>query len=100
MAARYIRNLFACTAARAMGEDMESGDENSDDNEEQQAQGHAGSLGVVTRIFKNIAMQDTNEGETGTGKHCATIQLGRAQWETTPLTVEQEKHVEEVPGRS
>ena len=44
MASRYITNLFACTAARAVGEERESEDEHSDEEGVQNKEGHAGSL--------------------------------------------------------
>ena len=96
MASRYITNLFACTTARAAGEESESEDEHSDEEDVQKKEGHAGSLAIIKNTLQGIAIRENPEGETGQGRHGNTIQLGKAQWETDALTAEQEQRVQEV----
>ena len=57
MASRYITNLFACTAARAVGEESESEDEHSDEEDVQNKEGHAGSLAIVKNTLQGIAIR-------------------------------------------
>ena len=96
MASRYITNLFACTAARAVGEDSESEDEHQHQEEVQNKEGHAGSLALITKTLQGIASLEEKKGDIILGRHGKAIQLGRAQWETKPLTRTEEKHVHEV----
>ena len=95
MASRFITNLFATTAARAVGEDSEDEDSNSSDEDTQNREGHVGSLELVQKTLKGIAMHSVDEGENGMGRHGATIVLGTNQWSTAPLTEKEERKTQE-----
>ena len=58
MASRYITNIFACTAARAVGEESESEDEHSDEEDVQNKEGHAGSLAIIKKTLQGIASRE------------------------------------------
>ena len=62
MAKIYITNLFACTAARAVGEESDSEDEDSDEEDVQNIEGHAGSLALINKTLQGIAIRENNEG--------------------------------------
>ena len=95
MASRYITNLFASTAARAVGVDSESDNSNSSDEEEQHQEGHMGSLDLIEKTLKGIAAHSPDEGDSGMGRHGATIILGTDQWSTAPLTEKEEDEIHE-----
>ena len=69
MASRYITNLFACTAARAVGEDSESEDEHRHQEEVQNKEGHAGSLARITKTLQGIASLEEKKGDIILGRH-------------------------------
>ena len=95
MAARFLTNLFASTAARAVGEDSESEGSKSSEEDTQARETHVGSLDVVQKTLKGIAMHSVDEGEIGMGRHGATIVLGTNQWSTAPLTEQEERKTKE-----
>ena len=50
---------------------------------------HAGSLDLVHRTLQGIAARSEDDGAEGCGRHAATIRLGKALWQSAPLTNEE-----------
>ena len=91
---RYIVNLLAATAA---SEEAHQGD-SSDDSEEETWRApdvHAGNMDIVRRALTGIASRSAEEGEKGCGRYAQVIRLGRAIWETAPVSDERRKDLDE-----
>lgn len=96
MACGLITNLFASTAAHAVGDDDDDGDSASSDGDVRKPEGHAGSIDLVRNTLRGITAHSKDEGERGMGRHGATIILGTHQCSTAPLTEREEHNTQEV----
>ena len=96
MNGRYLTNLFAGTAARAVGDDSQDECSDSSEAETRNTEGHVGSLDLVRKTLKGIATHSVDEGESGMGRYGATIVLGTNQWSTGPLAEEEERRTQEI----
>ena len=82
---RFITNLLTATAARVVEEPGDSSAD-SDDFEYNHLGRPAGSMDLIQKTLNGICAKSEDDGAEGIGRHAAVIRLGRAIWQSDPLT--------------
>ena len=82
---RFITNLLTATAARVVEEPGDSSAD-SDDFEYNHLGRPAGSMELIKKTLNGISAKSEDDGAEGIGRHAAVIRLGRAIWQSDPLT--------------
>ena len=84
---RYITNLISATAARFVEHEDSASDSSGDSASEDDRFGEkAGSLELVQKTLLGVAARDVDEGCLGSGRHAASVCLGKELWGSPELT--------------
>ena len=91
---RYITNLLTATAARVVEAPGDSS-EDSDDFDYDHLGQRAGSLDLIRQTLSGLSARSEDDGAEGYGKYASTIRLGRALWQSPPLSESEAARVKE-----
>jgi len=69
-----------------MQEDAQDSSDDTDEEKWKPIQTAAGSMEVVNRTLCGIAARSADDGSRGFGRHAEIIRMGRALWQTPPIT--------------